>query len=83
MNVQQAVDFPRYHHQWMPDRLDVEPHGLSPDVLEGLRERGHRVAVRGTVGNPSFQGDAQVIGRMGNNWAGASDPRHGGLAAGY
>jgi gamma-glutamyltranspeptidase / glutathione hydrolase len=83
MTVSQAVAAPRIHHQWMPDKLDAEPFGLSPDVLEGLRDRGHRVAVRGSAGNPSFQGDAQVIGRMGSLWAGASDPRHGGLALGY
>jgi gamma-glutamyltranspeptidase / glutathione hydrolase len=83
MTVTHAVAAPRIHHQWMPDKLDVEPFGLSPDVLEGLRDRGHRVAVRGSAGNPSFQGDAQVIGRMGALWAGASDPRHGGLALGY
>ena len=37
----------------------------------------------GKQGAPSFQGDAQVIGRQGNLWAGASDPRRGGLALGY
>jgi gamma-glutamyltranspeptidase/glutathione hydrolase len=83
MTVSQAVAAPRIHHQWMPDRLDVEPFGLSPDVLEGLRERGHRINVRGRPGAPSFQGDAQVIGRFGERWAGASDPRRGGLALGW
>ena len=83
MTVSQAVAAPRIHHQWIPDRLDVEPHGLAPDVIEGLRERGHTISVRGSPGRPAFQGDAQVIGRLGSDWAGAADPRHGGLALGY
>jgi gamma-glutamyltranspeptidase/glutathione hydrolase len=83
MTVSQAVAAPRIHHQWIPDRLDVEPFGLAPDVIEGLRERGHRILVRGRPGSPSFQGDAQVIGRFAGQWAGAADPRHGGLALGW
>jgi gamma-glutamyltranspeptidase/glutathione hydrolase len=83
MTVTQAVAAPRIHHQWMPDRLQVEPFGLAPEVLEGLRDRGHRVAVRGSAGRPSYQGDAQVVGWSDDAWAGASDPRRGGLALGY
>ena len=83
MTVTQAVAAPRIHHQWMPDRLDVEPFGLAPEVIQGLRDRGHRVAVRGAPGRPSYQGDAQVIGRAGKQWAGAADPRKDGCAIGY
>jgi hypothetical protein len=39
--------------------------------------------VRGRPGAPAYQGDAQVIGRFADQWAGAADPRHGGLALGY
>jgi gamma-glutamyltranspeptidase / glutathione hydrolase len=41
MNVQEAVDAPRIHHQWLPDRLDYERNGLSPDTLVLLQRRGH------------------------------------------
>src|SRR5262245_17090291 len=33
MNIQQAIDWPRVHHQWMPDQITYEPYGLAPDVL--------------------------------------------------
>ena len=41
MNVQQAVDFPRFHHQWLPDQILHERWGLSPDTIEKLVARGH------------------------------------------
>jgi gamma-glutamyltranspeptidase/glutathione hydrolase len=41
MNVQQAIDAPRFHHQWLPDRIRFEPFGLSPDTQALLRQRGH------------------------------------------
>jgi len=43
MNMQQAIDAPRIHHQWLPDRLQVT-HGVSPDTIELLKRRGHTVA---------------------------------------
>lgn len=50
MDIQQAVDQPRIHHQWMPDRLYHEP-GLSPDTLALLRQRGHETAPIYAVGS--------------------------------
>jgi gamma-glutamyltranspeptidase/glutathione hydrolase len=42
MNVQDAVDFPRFHHQWLPDKLYLEP-GISPDTVALLKSRGYDV----------------------------------------
>jgi len=50
MDIQQAVDQPRIHHQWMPDRLYHE-RGLSPDTLALLRQRGHELAETYAVGS--------------------------------
>ncbi len=44
MNVQEAVDAPRFHHQWLPDRILHEKWGLSPDARELLQARGHVVS---------------------------------------
>jgi len=41
MNVQEAVDAPRFHHQWLPDRILHEKWGLSPDTRALLAARGH------------------------------------------
>ena len=43
MNVQEAIDAGRFHHQWLPDRILVERYGLSPDTAALLRARGHEV----------------------------------------
>jgi gamma-glutamyltranspeptidase/glutathione hydrolase len=51
----EAVDAPRMHHQWLPDRLTVEANGLAPEVLEALKAFGHTVNAQGT------QGSAQTI----------------------
>jgi gamma-glutamyltranspeptidase/glutathione hydrolase len=42
MNVQDAIDAPRFHHQWQPDRLSLE-RGISPDTVALLKARGYDV----------------------------------------
>jgi len=42
MNVQDAVDFPRVHHQWQPDKLSLE-RNVSPDTVALLQQRGYDV----------------------------------------
>jgi gamma-glutamyltranspeptidase/glutathione hydrolase len=52
MNAQEAVDAARFHHQWLPDRIQFERHGLSPDTLAILKARGHMlvpISVQGMV----------------------------------
>jgi gamma-glutamyltranspeptidase / glutathione hydrolase len=43
MNIQEAVDAPRIHHQWLPDQITVEPYALSPDTVRILNNMGHKV----------------------------------------
>jgi gamma-glutamyltranspeptidase/glutathione hydrolase len=88
MNIQEAVDAPRIHHQWLPDMTKIEPYALSPDTRRIMESMGHRFensepanhvdAIM--VGAPSLAGT--TIGR--NRYYGANDPRGGtGLALGY
>jgi len=55
MNAQGAVDAARIHHQWLPDRLQYERNGLSPDTVALLAGMGHTMTAVGS------QGAAQVI----------------------
>lgn len=56
MNIQDAIDFPRFHHQWLPDRIGYEKNGISPDTVALLRARGHTM-----VESPYTQGFAAGI----------------------
>ena len=79
MNVQDAVDSPRFHHQWQPDRLSVE-RGFSPDTLALLRARGHEVDEMGVARVSSA---VEAIVSDGGWLQGATDGRRPGKAAGY
>ncbi len=41
MSLGEAVDAPRFHEQWMPDRIEIEPNALSPDTMERLQTSGY------------------------------------------
>ena len=78
MNVQDAVDAPRFHHQWKPDTLYLEQ-GISPDTVALLQDMGHQVDYSPGV----------VLARINailsdRGWLeGAADSRWVGKAAGY
>ena len=77
--IQESIDAPRFHHQWLPDELRLEPRGFSTDVVRALERLGHHVVTTG------FMGDAQgiMIDPKTGVRLGASDPRGDGLAVGY
>ena len=78
MNVQDAVDFPREHQQWKPDRLDVEK-GVSPDTIALLQRMGYTVE----VGNPQVTARVEAI-EISDGWVqGGHDGRGPGKAEGY
>ncbi len=43
MTMQQAVDAPRFHHQWLPDHINFEPEGFSKETLEMLKANGYNI----------------------------------------
>ncbi len=88
MDIQQALDAPRFHQQWLPDLTNLEPDTISPETRKTLEEWGqkfgkpqganHVAAI--LVGAPSLNG--KPIGE--NRYYGANDTRRGtGLALGY
>src|SRR3954454_7056084 len=48
MNAQDAVDAPRFHHQWQPDAITLE-RGFSPDSIQILESMGHKVELSTSV----------------------------------
>jgi len=88
MNVQEAVDAPRFHQQWLPNPTNVETFAISPDTRKILESMGHVFAAPQPanhvaailVGAPSLGG--KPVGK--NRIYGANDPRrNSGLALGY
>jgi gamma-glutamyltranspeptidase/glutathione hydrolase len=81
LDIQQAVDAPRFHHQWLPDKSVVEHNRFSPDTLRLLKTDGHTIDDRN-----SYWGDAEciLIDPKTNDRLGGHDERHGyGKAAGF
>ena len=78
LDIQEAVNAPRFHHQWLPDGILVEDR-LSPDTMNLLRSKGHKLDVE------LFWGDGECImvdPKTGER-LGASDGRNNGKAVGY
>lgn len=79
MDIAEAIDAPRIHHQWMPDQINYEPWGMSPDTMNVLTGYGHTFAA-----DPGYIASATgiMIDEKGVR-LGAIDSRSDGLAIGY
>ncbi len=80
LNIQEAVNAPRFHNQWMPDNIKMEKIGFSPDTIHILERMGHKIDV-----SERFWGDAECIAiddQTGER-LGASDGRNNGQAVGF
>jgi gamma-glutamyltranspeptidase / glutathione hydrolase len=79
MDAQTAIDAPRFHEQWMPEDVVLEP-SIPESVVQDLRSRGYRIASR-----PSWIGEVEAIGidPATGDRLGAADPRRQGVASGY
>ncbi len=77
MNIAEATNARRIHHQWKPDKLRVEK-GLNPDTFRLLAEKGHNIRVTNSMGA------TQSVQKIFDTLYGASDPRRpGALTLGY
>jgi gamma-glutamyltranspeptidase/glutathione hydrolase len=88
MNVQEAVDAPKFHQQWLPDLTNLETFSVSPDTRKLLEAMGHKLGgpqpanhlAAILIGAPTLGG--KPVGK--NRFYGANDPRrNSGLALGY
>lgn len=75
MNLAEAADAPRMHHQWFPDALFLEP-GFSPDTIRLLQQRGHNVQQ-----SQNSSGSTQSVEYRDGIFRGASDTRRPGAGS--
>jgi gamma-glutamyltranspeptidase/glutathione hydrolase len=78
LDIQEAVNAPRFHHQWLPDEILVEDR-LSPDTMNILRSKGHKFKAEHFWGD----GECIMIDPKSGERLGASDGRNNGKAVGY
>jgi gamma-glutamyltranspeptidase/glutathione hydrolase len=80
LNIQQAVDAPRFHHQYLPDKLYLEP-GFPPETLSALRAMGYDVSIKNGFWS---NGECIAVDPKTGELEGGQDHRsHYGKAAGY
>ena len=86
LNIQEAVNAPRFHNQWMPDAVNVEQ-SFSPDTVKLLEQMGHKVEIGETVAGDWIpywsDGECIAIDPKTGERLGASDFRNNGKAVGY
>jgi gamma-glutamyltranspeptidase / glutathione hydrolase len=86
LNIQEAVDAPRFHNQWLPDVVNVEE-SFSTDIMKSLEQMGHHVEKGVTVGGEWegqwSDGECVAIDAKTGERLGASDRRDLGKAVGY
>ena len=51
MDIQSAVDAPRFHHQWLPDKIFIEKNGFDKNTIDSLNMIGHEVKKRSNIGH--------------------------------
>jgi len=78
LDIQEAVNAPRFHHQWLPDQILVEDR-LSPDTMNLLRSKGHKLDIHHFWGD----GECIMVDLRSGDRMGASDGRKNGKAVGY
>jgi len=79
MDIQEAINQPRIHHQWLPDKIDYEEFGMTLDVKNNLIDKGHKIGEMKVLGRV----EGILIDKEKNIIYGATDSRGYGSAEGY
>ena len=77
MDLEDAVESPRFHHQWLPDVIQFEEAGFSSETMLKLESRGHSIKFRSSIG------EANCIQVKDGLIFGSADSRRNSSAAGY
>ena len=77
MDIEDAVETPRFHHQWLPDMIQIEERAVPYETIHALEVRGHSIMLRSSIG------EANCIQVDGGYIFGAADSRRNSSAIGY
>jgi gamma-glutamyltranspeptidase/glutathione hydrolase len=84
MGLQEAVDAPRFHHQWLPDAVFAEPYAFSPDTQKLLETMGYKIVVQAPWSAAEVAATAGAAPAGAGSAAGIADSLFGGqMRPGY
>jgi len=78
LDIQEAVNAPRFHHQWLPDEIRLEDR-ISPDTVKLLQNKGHKIQIEHAWGD----GECIAVDPKTSERLGASDGRNNGKPVGF
>jgi len=78
LSLKDAVHNPRFHHQWLPDKVFIEKDALSPNTIQNLEKMGHHIQERGYIGRVEA-----ILKHPDGKLEGVGDIRGDDSAAGY
>ncbi len=76
--MQTAVNSKKFHHQWLPDQVEIEPNALDSVTMGKLKNKGYKIVTRGAIGRV----DAILKTKWGY-YQGGADPRGDDKAIGW
>ena len=79
MPIKDAIESPRTHHQWLPNKISIEQGALTQDAIDRLLEIGHEVSYKRSIG----EANCIMYDKSRNLFYGVSDDRRNGQAVGY
>lgn len=79
MNMQEAVSVPRFHHQWLPDEIRLEPHSFHDSIKQTLQNKGYTLLEKDNI----VVGKVDAILVTPEGLQGGADPRGDDTASGY
>lgn len=83
MNIADAINSPRIHHQWLPDKIYIEQFALSNDVMKRLMEMGYQFEDANNKFTILGLAEGILVDQNKNIFNGAADKRGAGAAIGY
>ncbi len=80
LTMQEAVNAPRFHHQWVPDVVTFEPNGFPKDTLDALKQKGYLINEKN---NPIIGKVDAILIQPNGNIEGGADKRGDDKAVGF